>query len=57
MCENPVVTFPIMKRISIELFIDRTASPLYIEETRIRVVTMEGDERVDTCLLIDWRSG
>jgi len=32
-CENPVMTFPIKKRINTELFIDRAAAALYIRET------------------------
>jgi len=42
-CGNPAITFLIKKRIITELFIDRTAA-LYIGETRIRVVTDEGDQ-------------
>jgi len=43
MHENPVMTFPIRKRIKTELFIDRT-SALYLGETRISNVTDEGDQ-------------
>jgi len=34
-CENPVVIFPIRKRINTELFMDRMAA-LYLGETPIR---------------------
>jgi len=34
-CGNPVMTFPIQKRINAELFIDRTAAQ-YILEIQIR---------------------
>jgi len=51
-CENPVMTVPIKKRINTELFIERTAA-FYIGETRIREVTeMTGDQPVE---LDDWR--
>jgi len=45
MCENSVMIFPIKKRISVELFIYRNAA-LYVGETRIRVVTNEGDQLI-----------
>jgi len=44
---NPVMTFPIKKRIYAELFIDERAA-LYIGENWIRVVTNEGYQRVET---------
>jgi len=47
---NQVLIFPIKKRIITELFIDRMAT-LYIEETRIRNGTNEGDQPV---ALVDW---
>jgi len=51
LCENPGMTsFPINKRINTELFIDRKAA-LYIGETRIRVVTYEGDQPAGTSWL------
>jgi len=40
MCENPVKTFPIIKRMN--FFIDRMAA-LYIGETQIIFGTYEGD--------------
>jgi len=43
MCENPAMTFPIKKRISTEMFIDRTAA-LYIEESQIKIMTNESDQ-------------
>jgi len=46
--ENPVMTFPIKT----ELFIDRTPA-LYKGETRIKVETNEGDQRVGKSLLED----
>jgi len=42
--KNPVMTFPLKKRINTELFIVRIRDALYIGETRIRVVTDEGDQ-------------
>jgi len=48
---NPVMTFPIKKRINTELFIDRMAA-LYKGETLIRVGTNAGDQLV---VLVDWR--
>jgi len=52
MCGNQVTTFPIKKRINTELFIDRTAT-LYMVETQIREEITEGDEPVDTSLLME----
>jgi len=52
MCESPVMTFPIKKRINTELFIDRTAA-LNIKENWIREETSEGDQPV---ALVDWRN-
>jgi len=46
---NPAMTFPIEKRITTEVFIDRSAA-LYIVETQNRVVTDAGDQPTD------WRS-
>jgi len=43
-CENPIMAFPIKKRINTELFIDSTTA-IYIGETLIRVVTNEGDRQ------------
>jgi len=40
--ENPVMTFPIKKRITSAPIIDRTAA-LYIGETQVRATTNEGD--------------
>jgi len=51
-CGNTVMTFLIKKGINTETFIHRTAA-LYIEETRIRVVTNEGDLQVGVCWLED----
>jgi len=50
MCENPVMALSIKKRTSTELFIDRKVA-LNIGETRIRVVTYEGDQQVGPALL------
>jgi len=50
-CENPVMTFTIKKRFNTVLFIDRIAA-LYIGNTRIRVLTNEGDQPVEQA---DWR--
>jgi len=44
------MTFPIKKRISHELFIDRLEA-LYIIVTRIRCNTNEGDQRIGIVLL------
>jgi len=41
---DPVMTFPIKKRIDTELIVDRKAS-LFVGETPIRVVTNMGDDR------------
>jgi len=46
-CGKPAMKFPLEKRINTELLIDRTAA-LYVGETRIRVVTDEGNEQVST---------
>jgi len=43
--ENPVMIFLIKKRINTELFIE-IAAAIFTEETRIRVVTIEGDQQV-----------
>jgi len=51
MCENPMMTFPIKKRIHTELFIDRTAA-LYILESWIRDTIHKGIEPV---ALVGWR--
>jgi len=45
--KNPVKTLAIKKKISTELFIERTAF-LYSGETWIRVMTNEGDQQVGT---------
>jgi len=51
-CENPVMTLPIKKRISTELFINRTEA-LYIGVIWIRIKTSEDDQPV---ALVDLRS-
>jgi len=43
--ENPVMTFPIMKKINTELFINRTTA-LYRGETQIKVLNNKGDQLV-----------
>jgi len=53
MCENTVMAFPIENRISTKLFIDRSATLIYIADSRIAVVTNEGDQRVCFCCLED----
>jgi len=45
--ENPVMSFPIKRRINTDLFIDRMAA-LYLVESWIRHRTNEGDQRVGT---------
>jgi len=51
-CENSVMNFQIKKRINAELFIDRMSVP-HRGETRIRVVTNEGDKPVSPAYLED----
>jgi len=49
--ENPVMT--LLQSINTELFFDRLAA-FYIGETRVRVVTNEGDQ-ISELALTDWR--
>jgi len=52
--KNLVTTSLIKKRIITELFIDRIAA-LFMGETRIRESNYDGDQRVATKSLEEWR--
>jgi len=53
MSENTVMPFLSYKRINTELFIGNTAS-LYMGETQIRAMTIEGDQCIRTIWLEEW---
>jgi len=50
--KNRIMTFPFKKRISTELFVERTAA-LYLGKTPVRVGTNESDQLVG---LAEWRT-